>query len=543
MAQTDKDTSLADIANDVRERAGGPAGGFDTDVIIIGYGPCGVASANFLGAADMRAIALERDSGIYPRARAVTVNDWTLRYFQAVGLDQLLLQDMDQTVALRFRTYAGKDIFKMSTRPGTLGHPPSNNIYQPVMEQTLRDGAARYGNRVQVRFGQNVTAIAQDADGVTVTVTDMPTGQASTVRGRYALACDGGASTSRAQLGIKLLGSTIDTKWVVVDARVKRWWPDRQILTMWSDPRRPVVDIPLALGNHRWEFPLGPHESEDDFATTDQLWPLLKTMGVTPEDVEIHQHAFYKHHVRHAERWREGRVFLVGDAAHLMPPWAGQGMQSGVRDAFNISWKLREVLAGRLPETVLDTYESERAPNVAAITRGSEMLGRIVKMQMSGKQKWLSRVGHVLAKLGVPPPSPAIGAPSMGPGWLRGAMGARSAIGRMIPQPKIGTARGRIMRLDDVLGHGFALLGDATDPATFLTATEKAAWDRLDAHYIAVRAPDDTTQSAADIVDLDGSLRAWLRRYGAKAVAIRPDRFVAAAVDAGGAGMAPPASP
>ena len=206
------------------------------------------------------------------------------------------------------------------------------------MEQTLRDGAARFADAVDVRFGQEMAEIAQDADGVTVTTRDLATGATGSIRARYAIACDGGSSATRDRLGIALLGDTLETKWVIIDAFVKRWWPDRHILTFWSDSKRPAVDIALSLGTHRWELPLQPHETEADFATHDQLWTLLNAMGVSRDDAELHQHAFYKHHVRRAERWREGRVFLAGDAAHLMPPWAGQGMQSGVRDAFNLCW-------------------------------------------------------------------------------------------------------------------------------------------------------------------------------------------------------------
>jgi 3-(3-hydroxy-phenyl)propionate hydroxylase len=507
---------------------------FDTDVAIVGYGPSGVSAANFLGAYGVKAIAFERERGLYQRARAVTVNDYTLRCYQSVGLDAELLRNMDPTTALRWRTYAGKELVRINFKPSTLGQPTSMMIYQPVMEQTLRDGAARYAEHVELRFGQELTTIAQDADGVTLTCSDTQTGAVTTTRARYALACDGGASGVRSQLGIKLIGSTIDTKWVVVDARVKRWWPERHLLTFWADRKRPVVDIPLALGNHRWEFPLEAHESESDFATEDQLWPLLKAMGVTPEHVEIHQHAFYKHHVRHAERWREGRVMLLGDAAHLMPPWAGQGMQSGIRDAFNICWKLREVLACRLPASLLSSYEPERAPHVAMATRISEQMGRIIKAQMTGKEKAMAMVGGLLGKLGMePPPSPLGLPPSISSGWIAGSVGKQSAVGKMVPQPMISSSKGKRGRLDDVLGHGFVLLGAGIDPRTLLSATEQAGWDALGARYIAVCSGDQSPTSDEDVIDLDGVLLAWMRAHRTQAVALRPDRFVAAAQGSG----------
>ena len=385
-----------------------------------------------------------------------------------------------------------------------------------------------------MRFGFEVSALVQDADGVTITTRNTETGAQTVTRARYALACDGGASGVRAQLGIKLLGSTLETKWVVVDAKVKRWWPERHLLTFWSDAKRPVVDIPLALGNHRWEFPLEPNESEADFATHEQLWPLIKAMGLTPEHVEIHQHAFYKHHTRHAERWQEGRVFLLGDAAHLMPPWAGQGMQSGIRDAFNISWKLREVLAGRLPASLLASYQPERAPHVAMATAVSEQMGRIIKAQMKGKEKAMMFVGGLLGKLGVePPPSPLGFPPSMEAGWMRGPVGEASAVGRMIPQPMICRSNGKRGRLDDVLGNGFVLLGEGVNPATLLQPSELAAWDALGAQYVAVCAGNQEPTSDTDLIDLDGELLAWMQKYKTRAIAVRPDRFVAAAHGSG----------
>ena len=498
---------------------------FDADVAIVGYGPTGVAAANFLGSMGVKVIAFEREKDIYQRARAVTVNDWTLRCFQTVGLDRALLKDMDPHTQYRWRTHAGKELMRVAVEPSTLGQPAAMAIYQPVMEQTLRDGAARFAGRVEVRFGQSVTKVEQDGEGATVSTS------ADKVRVRYVLACDGGSSGTREQLGIRLLGDTIDTRWVVIDAKVKRWWPERHILTFWSDKKRPVVDIALGLGNHRWEFPLEPHESADQFATKEQLWVLLNSMGVTSDDVELHQHAFYRHHVRAAERWREGRVFLLGDAGHLMPPWAGQGMQSGIRDAFNLSWKLQLVIAGLVDgnaaEALLDSYEVERAPNVAFMTAESEKLGRIIKMQMTGKEKVQALLTAILAKFGIKPPPLEIALPpALGAGWLSGAPAKGSALGKMPPQPVMGTTKGHYGLLDDLIGAGFVLLGDNCDPAALLQPDERAAWDRLGARFVSIRSASHGSEAETDLIDLNGTLLAWMRAHNASAVALRPDRFV-----------------
>lgn len=510
---------------------------FDCDVAIIGYGPVGVSAANILGQYGIRAIVFERHADIYARARAVTVNDWTLRHFQSVGLADALTKDMDETYALRTMTYDGQVLSHVRfPAQGDLGYATSYSIYQPAMEQTLRDGAARFADTVDVRFGFEVTDVAQDADGVTVTAIDHATGAATTTRARYALACDGGSSTTRERLGIALLGDTIETRWVIIDAFVKRWWPDRHILTFWSDKARPAVDIALSLGTHRWELPLQPHETEADFATHEQLWVLLNAMGVSRDDVDLHSHAFYKHHVRRAERWRDGRVFLLGDAAHLMPPWAGQGMQSGIRDAFNLCWKLKSVLDGVLPDSVLDSYEQERAPNVDWITQFSVFSGRMVKQELTPEE-----LASVMPPPGeAPPPSPLLMPPMIAEGWLTGDARASSPVGKMVPQPRVATTHGRLMKLDEAIGNGFVLIGDGIDPATLLSPDEHAAWDALGADYRTLRPPNQGSEAPDDIIDIGEVLIGWMREHGARAIALRPDRFVAAADTSG---LSVPGSP
>ncbi len=502
---------------------------FDADVAIIGYGPSGVTAANILGQNGIKTIALERFTDIYGRARAVTMNDWTIRCFQSVGLAEALLKDMDETHSLRTKMLNGHELNRVKFGNGAYGYYSSYSIYQPVAEQTLRDGAARFSEHVDVRYGHDVTDISQDSDGVTVTTTNIETGAVNQVRARYALACDGGSSGVRDKLGINLLGDTLETKWVIIDAYVKRWWPDRHVLTFWSDKTRPAVDIALSLGTHRWELPLNPDETEDDFKTHDQLWERLHAMGVSKDDVELHQHAFYQHHVRRAERWREGRVFLIGDAAHLMPPWAGQGMQSGIRDSFNLCWKLTEVLEGRLTEAMLDSYEIERAPNVEFYTQVSHQMGRIVKQELSDEE-----MAAMVPPPGVePPPPPLMAAPAMQAGWLTGQADDTSAVGKFIPQPRVATCNGRNDLLDRVIGNGFVMLGDNVDPAAFLTAEQRAGWDGLNATYRAVRSPDQGSEAPNDIIDYEGTLLAWMRGYGAKVIAVRPDRFIAAADTSG----------
>ncbi|VVE56223.1 3-(3-hydroxyphenyl)propionate hydroxylase [Pandoraea aquatica] len=503
---------------------------YDADVAIVGYGPTGVIAALTLAKHGISCIVYERHRDIYPRARAVTVNDWTMRIFQNLGVDEPVLKQIDPQRALRWVLYDGTELMRVEHPPSTLGIKPRFfNIYQPTMETTLRECAARHAQHLDVRYGLEVVGLEQDTDGVTVTTKDAATQEVQTSRVRYVIASDGGSSATRGMLDVKMLGDTLNVQWIVIDCRVKRWWPDRNLLTFWSDKERPVVDIALANGNHRWELPLKAGETEADFATHEQIWPLLNALGVTQDDVEIHQHAFYRHHTRMAQTWRVGNVFLAGDAAHLMPPWAGAGMQTGMRDAFDLGWKLAGVLNGKLPAAFLDTYEAERRPNAAFYTELAVQLGRIIKQELSDEEQ---------AALACPPSPdagepPLIAPPVLTAGWLRGPLGSESIVGRMVPQPVVGDNRGVMARLDDLLGDGFVLLGDDIDPATQLTADEKAGWDQLGARYVALRQQHQHTQGQDEFIDLDGVLRQWMHKYGVRVVALRPDRFVAAA-DTGG---------
>jgi 3-(3-hydroxy-phenyl)propionate hydroxylase len=500
---------------------------YDTDVVIIGYGPTGIISALTLAKNGIKVTAIEREKSIYPRARAVTVNDWTMRIFQDLGVDQDVTRVIEPQRALRWLTYGGQEVMRVEHPHSTLGITPRFfNIYQPIMESKLRECAAKYQDHLQVNYGEEVANIEQDEHGVTVTSRCVDTGVIKTIRAKYAIAADGGSSPSRSMLDIQMQGDTLEQVWIVIDCRVKRWWPDRDLLTFWTDKERPVVDIALSAGNHRWEIPLKPGETAEDFDSNEKVWPLLKALGHDEKDIEIHQWAFYRHHVRMAEKWRSDRVFLAGDACHLMPPWAGAGMQSGMRDGYNLGWKLAKVIHGELPEAWLDTYETERRPNVEFFTNLAVGLGRVIKQEATEAE--IAAMNAVPENTVTPHEPALISPPVMVAGWLRGEIADASIVGRMVPQPIIGTAMGKIGRLDEILNKGFVLLGADCDPRSFLTEQEKVDWDALNTSYITLRPKDKHTEDADELVDIGQGILPWMERYGAKVIAIRPDKFVAA---------------
>lgn len=503
---------------------------FDADVAVVGYGPSGVTAANFLGQYGVSTLVFERAKDIYSRARAVTMDEYTLRMLQQAGLDRALLADMDERTILRWKTYAGKEFLRITPSDSGFGQPSSPQIFQPAVEKTLRQGVERFTDSVTVNYGTEVTHVEQDQDGVSLTVRDRETGTEQVFRTRYLLACDGGSSSVRESLGMDLQGKTKPTTWLIVDAKVKKWWPERDLMTFWSDPVRPVVDIPLSLNHHRWELPLRGFEKKEDFESREALWKLLQPFGVSEENVEILQHAFYTHHILMAERWRNKRVFLIGDAAHMMPPWAGQGMQSGIRDAHNIAWKLREVLAGRMTEGLLDDYQKEREPHVREMTKLAQTLGFFIEEGNPVKVALRNNLLPVLQRL--PKIGPVIREfrfkpqPLVKAGLLAQPPARGSAIGRMIPQPTVSRTNGERLRLDDALGDGFAVVGIDADPSAHMSPDEQAKWRELGAVFCTVRTPKSAPAGDSDLMDYEDSIGAWARKYQVKAVVLRPDRFV-----------------
>jgi len=347
------------------------------DVAIIGYGPTGVTAANLLGAQGLRVVVIEREPSIYGRARAISTDEEVIRIWQRIGLADRLVQDMLAERPIHFvdRTYRSFMDFVPASRGS--GYPPQMFIYQPALEQVLRDGVDRYPN-VEILLERECIRVREDDDGVELTLHHLAGESVATVRAAFVIAADGGASATRTQLGIGFDGKTYEDKWVVIDTEVVTEWPTHDQLRFHCNPKRPAVDCPTPLGHHRWEFPVLPGEDETYLVTDEAVWDLLADQGIGPDQVKPLRAVVYSHHVRFASRWRAGRVFLAGDAAHCMPPWIGQGMAAGVRDAENLCWKLTAVLKGDLPESLLDTYETERQPHVRAVTQRAVFFGKVI---------------------------------------------------------------------------------------------------------------------------------------------------------------------
>lgn len=492
------------------------------DVAIVGYGPVGATAANLLGQMGLNVVVIERDPDIYFRARAISTDEEVLRIWQQVGLADRLNADMQPGAGANFVDAAGVSIARLTPANRGNGHPPQQFIYQPAVDRVLRDGVERFPN-ISLLLEHECLRITQHADSTELMLADLTRDEFKRVRATYVIAADGGSSSIRGQLGVGFTGRTYSQRWIVIDTKVIEEWPGHDRLRFHCNPARPTVDCPTPLGHHRWEFPVRDHEDEKDLLTEDAIWEVLTSQGITKSNVAIIGFACYNHHVRFADRWRVGRVFLAGDAAHAMPPWIGQGMCAGVRDVANLCWKLQAAISGSLPESVLDTYEAERLPHVKEVTNRAVKVGAIIIERNRIRAAIRNHALRTATKI------PGFTSWLRNHRWLpdaryRAGLLARNgnpATGWLIPQPWVIDEKGDHVRFDDVIGGRWTVL---------YTGLERSwpQWQSAGVPEIRVL-PPGSTPGADRIVDHDGKLITWLRRKKATVVAVRPDGFVYAA--------------
>ncbi|MBY4212563.1 bifunctional 3-(3-hydroxy-phenyl)propionate/3-hydroxycinnamic acid hydroxylase [Rhodococcus fascians] len=501
------------------------------DVAIIGYGPTGVTAANLLGARGLRVLVVERDSDIYTRARAISTDEEVVRIWQHAGLADQLNAEMLPGKPVKFVDANGDAFVEVTPQPRGSGHPPQQFIYQPAVEKTLRRGVERFPN-VELALQHECLRVASDSDGVNLMLADLETDTFRRARASYVIAADGGSSPTRGLLGIGFEGQTYEDRWVVIDTKVVQEWPGHDSLRFHCDPAQPTVDCPTPLGHHRWEYPVPTGSDEAKLVTDTAIWSILNKQGITDQQVEILRAVVYSHHVRFADRWKVGRIFLAGDAAHVMPPWIGQGMSAGVRDAGNLCWKLAGVIDGSLPVSVLDSYQTERMPHVREVTKRAVKTGKIITERRPALAVARNHGLRTLTKLPtvsnwlrdsrwIPPAYYPGGFFGARPRPRLGHRAGRSAVGHQIPQPWVFDEDGHRQRLDDALADRWVLLSlDTVGP--------HHPWISAGIRSMRVL-PAGSVRAEGAVVDTENALIDWMAAKGAAAIVVRPDGFVYAA--------------
>ncbi len=489
------------------------------DVAVIGCGPVGALAANLAAAAGLRVLVVDREASPHPLPRAVHLDHEMMRLFQSAGLAEAIAPTMRETQG---HLHLGADhgvIRYMGTagRPKPFGWANDYFFYQPELEALLRDGLARF-DTVATAFGCELTGLAQDGDGVTLNLRSADGERTEHVR--WAIGCDGARSIVRKQLGIALDDLDFEEPWLVVDAEVDApvRFPDiwgvpmaadlQQLSVMMCDPQRPATIVPGRGTIRRWEFMLLPGESDEAMMHPDAVAALLAPyLGGVPH--RVLRASTYRFHGLIATTWRDGSIFLAGDAAHQTPPFFGQGMCHGMRDVANLVWKLALVTRGVADAALLDSYQLERDPHVRSVVAAAVEAGRYIcelDPQRAAARDAAMRERAAAGATG----TAADLIPAYGAGVV--AMGTPGA-GERFVQPWM-VQDGRRVLLDDVAGQGWRLFAvDAGAAAQARTACAPLA------------GLDVTVVDVADYAD-DGTLAGWFATRGVRFALVRPDAYV-----------------
>jgi 3-(3-hydroxy-phenyl)propionate hydroxylase len=492
-------------------------------------------AANLLGAAGVRTTVLERKERTSDEAKAISLDGESVRTLQRAGLSESLADVFVPGTGTQYYGRNGRMLFKArGPSPPIHGHPFKNPFAQPDLERALLD-ATREREGVEVRFQSEVLGVREQADGVSVTVRSSSGDDVETLWADFIVGADGGRSTIRRELGIAMNGRSFTERWLVLDTLGDPH--DQRYGIHIGDPARPTVIIPGRDGRCRYEFLLSPDEPDTNPPEFTWAASLLSSHRAISVD-EVERSIVYSFHALNAERWQTARIFLAGDAAHMMPPFAGQGLNSGVRDVANLTWKLAEVLRSRAGLLLPATYEPERRPHAQAMIDLSVRLGEVVMTRSRRRAELRDGIVGLISRL------PA------GRRWLeemryaprarydRGFVtGDDDLVGTLLPQPEVLGADGRRWRLDDVLGPGYAVVaveaGAAAAPPLPLSGVP--LWEAIAPVWIRAlldeRFPGDSEQ-VTTIADLDGTLRRILGRCAGRYVLVRPDRFIAAVFSA-----------
>jgi 3-(3-hydroxy-phenyl)propionate hydroxylase len=463
------------------------------DVALVGFGPVGATLANLLALDGLEVVALDREAAVYPLPRAVHFDDEVMRVFQTIAVAERILPYTHISQGMRFIDTEGR-LFLDWVRPkqiGAQGWNVSYRFHQPDLERVLREAASERSN-IDVRLRADVFALEELHDHVVVRYEDLTNGRLVKVRTRYVVGCDGARSLVRRFIDSEMEDLGFHERWLVVDALLKQPKPelgDHSI--QFCDPQRPTTYVRGVGNRRRWEIAIMPGDDERTLTDPQNVWSLL-SRWILPKDAELERAVTYTFHSTLARTWRKCRLVIAGDSAHQTPPFLGQGMCAGIRDAANLAWKLARVVRGDSTEDLLDTYQTERLPHVREYIELAVHLGGYINTKATPSSEATQAPIQMQSIR-----------PKLGPGFYDSS--CRFA-GGLAPQPILVGGQ----RLDEKVGYRFAALMQPS----LLQDLEPALLENCKRRGVTCVADDNP-----ELID-------WLGHSEAAGALVRPDRYV-----------------
>lgn len=508
---------------------------FTTEVAILGAGPVGLTLANYLSKQGVQVTVIEQLDQLIDYPRAIGIDDEALRTIQSLGLVEQVLPHTTPNHAMRFLTPKGHCFADIQPLTREFGFSRRNAFIQPQVDNVLLQGLKQYP-QTQVLFSRQLTEFSQDAQSVTLKMQNKQ-GQNEVVKAQYLIACDGGNSVVRRTLNIGFDGKTAPNQWIVIDIENDPLATPHIYLC--CDPVRPYVSAALPHGIRRFEFMVMPGETQEELSKPENINKLLAKVLPNTQNIEVIRQRVYTHNARIADKFRVDRILLAGDAAHIMPVWQGQGYNSGMRDAFNLGWKMALVVKGKARPELLDSYQIERKDHAKAMIDLSVMAGHVlappkkwqgfVRDGIAYALNYIKPIKQYLLEMRFKP------MPQYHDGVLIQNKLKNSPVGKMFIQPKVELVSGEQVLLDEIIGNDFAILAWGVDPQWGLSETSLQQWKKLGVKFIqvlpAVQLQNEKRKQYDGVIcvgDIGTDIRTWFGRTSDSMVILRPDRFVAA---------------
>ncbi|CAI8817866.1 3-(3-hydroxy-phenyl)propionate hydroxylase [Pseudomonas sp. IT-P253] len=495
------------------------------DVLVIGNGPVGATIAALLGRYGVKTLVLDKNQEVMLMPRAIALDNEALRILQLAGLSEDAFEKI-VIPEVRMHSPVLGQFARANTEGCVDGHPKLVTFYQPDLEHAMRSQVSRLKS-VTSLGGFELESLVEESDCVVASVRDQ-NGQSHSVRAQYVVGADGASSRVRTLIGQEFEGQTYAEDWLIVDV-MNRHKSAIDHIEFLCNPRRPTPHMPAPGGRERWEFMLQPGESREELESPESIARLIAPW-INPQELQIERKAVYRFHARCCNKFSKGRIFLAGDAAHITPPFVGQGLVAGLRDGANLAWKLAWVLRGYVAPSVLDTYDLERRPHAQAMINLAKLMGRLVMPKNKIAAFFIHGLMRMLAltpatrryfeQLDIKPKNTFKNGL-----FVRHRSGDKLVRGSLFPQAWVRNMQKQIKLSDDALGHNLTLVGFGVDPLSVLSPAQIVSWEKMGGHFLQIRACGLRSGSSCDFIE---DLNHDILPLAAKGtlVAVRPDRII-----------------